>query len=107
MKRRNTKRKISLRKEVQILDQSLRDRKNYNELEHRCLLVERNYEDLRRRLVSLLSKEQIDAAKTCGITPEVYALEWIQIYKDGLRQYAPAFGDHVKSLVELRMHQNG
>lgn len=110
MKRRKIqtkRRKINLSREVKALEGKLNEKFRVVELERRCLLVERNYNDLRLRLVNLLNREQIDAAKTCGITPEVYALEWIQIYKENLRKYAPAFGDDIRNLRAVKEQQYG
>lgn len=39
------------------------------------------YEDLSHELTSMLSKEQLDAAKICGVTPEFYAIQWVKICK--------------------------
>ena len=49
-------------------------------LEKRCLEVEKKYNELRAKLVDLLLPEQIEAAATCGCSPEEYALEWIQVH---------------------------
>ena len=94
--------KASLRREVLATQNTLNDRFAIVELERRCLLVERDYADLRQKLVSLLLPAQIDAAKTCGVTPEVYALEWIAIYKDRWRESMPGYAHSVKSLMEVK-----
>lgn len=95
--------------EIAALDETLRAKMQYNELERRCLLVERDYTALRQRLVSLLLPEQIEAAKTCGVTPEMYALEWIDIhFRDAstkeslLYQIAPHFSKHLHGLAALK-----
>ena len=93
--------KRSLKDEVRLTQQALCDRLYVVDLERRCLQVERDYADLRERLVNLLRPEQIDAAKTCGITPEVYALEWIDLCKDKLRQYAPGHADYIGGLRSI------
>lgn len=49
--------------------------------EMRAMTAERELGEIRRKLVALLSPDQIDAAKTCGVTPEFYALECIELYK--------------------------
>lgn len=98
VKRKATK--PNFRRQVAELEGSINDRLRVIDLERRYLLLERDYDDLKKRLVSLLLPEQIDAARTCGCTPEVYALEWIQLYKEGLRKYAPSFGNS-KSIKEI------
>lgn len=104
------KRKVrSLKDEIQALDHKLKAEFQYNELERHCLLVEKKYEDLRQRLVSLLLPEQIEAAQICGVTPEMYALEWIDIHyrdpltkKSTLYKIAPSYASHVVGLHNLK-----
>lgn len=50
--------------------------------EHRAMTAERQLADIREKLSRLLSPDQLDAAKTCGVTPEFYALECIELYKE-------------------------
>ncbi len=50
--------------------------------EHRAMTAERDLAVIREKLVRLLSPDQLDAAKTCGVTPEFYALECIELYKE-------------------------
>lgn len=50
--------------------------------EHRAMTAERNLAAIRDKLVRLLSPHQLEAAKTCGVTPEFYALECIDLYKE-------------------------
>jgi hypothetical protein len=99
-----SKKKISrsLREEIILTQNSLSDKKALVDLELRCLRIEKSYEELRNKLVKLLSKEQIDAAKTCGVTPEVYALEWIEIYKDKWREQIPAYATNVDALYRMK-----
>lgn len=49
--------------------------------EIRAAAAERELAEFRRKLVHLLNPDQIEAAKVCGITPEFYALECIELYK--------------------------
>ena len=49
--------------------------------EHRAMTAERQLAEFRNKLVRLLSPDQLDAAKVCGVTPEFYALECIELYK--------------------------
>jgi hypothetical protein len=99
--------KPSMRREVALAEQAitadLNSRRTLLDLEFRCLNLEKDYNDLRRRLVRLLLPEQIEAARTCGITPEVYALEWIDIMKDTLRKFAPGSSPNLSSLLELKI----
>ena len=96
--------KRSLGDEVRLTENQINDRFAFIQLEHRCLSLEKDYTTLRQKLVALLLPEQIDAAKTCGVTPEVYALEWIQLYKDKLREKAPAYTEYVQG---IRSFDNG
>ena len=117
VKKRKTKstkvqpRKINLRDEVTalqyVLDAKRSEEFSKGELAQRCLLLERDYADLRSRLVNLLLPEQIDAARICGVTPEVYALEWIDLLKDRLRTYAPGYFYPVQNLKELKYNPQG
>ena len=98
--------KPSLKREVESfersIDDKLADRMQIVELERRCLTVEHDYNLLKQRLVNLLLPEQIDAAKTCGITPELYCLEWIDLIKDQLRKYTPARAGQIEPIYNLR-----
>lgn len=50
--------------------------------EHRAMKAERELAEISAKLVRLLSPDQLDAAKVCGVTPEFYALECIELYKE-------------------------
>ena len=52
--------------------------------ERRADEAERKYGIIRDKLVSLMSPDQIDAAKIAGCSPEVYALEYLELWKDHL-----------------------
>ena len=96
-----------LRDEIAALDQKLASEVQFTQLKLRCLEVEKEYNGLKQRLVSLLLPDQIEAARTCGISPELYALEWIDIHfrdKDRMKmaQLAPGYGLYACSLYELR-----
>lgn len=58
--------------------------------EIRAATAERELAEIRRKLVTLLSPDQIDAAKVCGVTPEFYALECIDLYKAKFFPHMPA-----------------
>lgn len=95
------KKKPSLHDDLQLAIQSLNDRKVICDLEQRCLQVERDYNELRRRIISFLLPEQIEAAKVCGCTPEVYALEWFEICKKSMREQIPSFANYAEGLHNL------
>ena len=96
-------RRRSLRDEIVLTQNQLNDKKASLELENKYLKVENDYRLLKEKLVSLLLPDQIDAAKTCGVTPEFYALEWIDIYFRGhMHKMTPSHWEHVKSLRETR-----
>lgn len=94
--------KADLINELEAVKVSLNDRKLIADLEQRCLYVENQYYQLRKRLIDLLLPEQIEAAKICGCSPEMYALEWIEIYKTSLRATAPAYSKDIQSFSEMR-----
>ena len=94
--------KPSLRDEIALLERAHQDKLYVNDLERRCLFLEKDYNDLKERLVNLLRPEQIEAAKTCGITPEVYALEWIELVKEDLRKFAPGHANYISGLINLK-----
>lgn len=58
--------------------------------ELRAMTAERELAEIRRKIVSLLNPDQLEAAKTCGVTPEFYALECIELYKDKFFPDMPA-----------------
>ena len=60
-----------------------------NAAEYRASKAEKELGEFRRKLVALLSPDQLDAAKTCGVTPEFYALECIELYKAKFFSYLP------------------
>lgn len=96
------KRRPSLADDLQLTISALNDKKTISDLEQRCLKVERDYADLRQRIVKFLRPEQVEAAKVCGCTPEIYALEWFEICKDTLRQYTPSFANFDKNQAEVQ-----
>jgi hypothetical protein len=84
-----------LHRDIIAAQQSIEDKFTLVDIERKYLLLQRDYDNLRMKLTNLLLPEQIDAARTCGVTPEVYALEWIDIfYKDKVKQYAAAYGNN-------------
>lgn len=40
---------------------------------------------LQERLVNLLTTVQLEAAVTCGITPELYAIEYVEYYAEKMK----------------------
>jgi hypothetical protein len=103
------RRKRSLRDEIVLTQNALNDKKAVLELENKYLKLENEYRILKEKLVSLLLPEQIEAAKTCNVTPEFYALEWIDIYfrdaltkESNLYKYAPDYAGYVKHLSQVR-----
>lgn len=62
------------------------------DVEVKCGLAEKAYTELSNKLVRLLTPEQRDAAKICGVTPEMYALEWIELARDRALSTMPAWG---------------
>ena len=101
IRRRKTKR-CTLQDDLQIAVSALNDKKIITDLEQRCLSVERDYAELRRRIVSFLLPEQIEAAKVCGCTPEVYALEWFEICKQTMRDHTPSFANYINDFKTTR-----
>lgn len=73
----------------------------YLELERNSLELESRYKDICSRLVNLLNADQIEAARIAGCSPEIYALEWIDIYlKDKLREFVPCFEGYFKRDID-------
>jgi len=58
--------------------------------EGRASKAERELAEIRAKLVRLLSPDQIEAARICGVTPEFYALECIELHKAQFFPYMPA-----------------
>lgn len=50
----------------------------------RAATAERSYSELARKLTGLLTSDQLDAAEVSGVTPEMYAIEWIELQKKRL-----------------------
>ena len=101
---------LSLRDKIESVEKSIEERlgdvKYLVEIERRYLALEREHAELKQKLTNLLLPEQIDAAKTCGVTPEFYALEWIDICKDKLRTYTPGFSDNVRNFNDAMMRRS-
>lgn len=58
--------------------------------EIRAATAERELAEIRRKLVSLLSADQIEAARVCGVTAEFYALECIELHQQTFFPHLPA-----------------
>jgi hypothetical protein len=54
------------------------------EAEQRLAILEKKYNEVRDRLTACLSKEQIDILDTFPMSPELYAINWLEIHKDTL-----------------------
>ena len=67
--------------------------------EHRAKRSEEELTTLRGKLAGLLNKDQLDAAKICGVTPEMYAVECIEIWKERI---FPSFPAEIRPLSELK-----
>ena len=67
--------------------------------EHRAERSEEELTVLRGKLAGLLSKDQLDAATVCGVTPEMYAIECIEIWKEKI---FPSFPAEIRPLSELK-----
>ena len=72
------------------------------DMKRQSLIVQKDYDDLRLRIVKFLLPEQIEAAKVCGCTPEVYALEWFEICKQTMRDHTPSFANFTQPLKTMR-----
>lgn len=98
---RARRKKTSLKEAIKAAEKTINDKVQLLYIENRALLIEKQYNELKNRLVSLLLPEQIEAAKICGITPELYALEWIDlVVAERLRKYTPAYSDGITGKLE-------
>lgn len=74
--------------------------KKLTECELRAKRAEENFAFLNEKLVGLLTADQLEAAKVCGIDPALYAINWIELWQSRMFQDNNAIG--VKSFAELR-----
>ena len=75
----------------------------YLKLEQEYMFLARDYAALKEKLVRILSREQLEASNICGVAPEIYALEWIEIIlKEDVRKYTPTFSEHVRNLADIK-----
>ena len=63
--------------------------KRLTDAEMRASHAESQLALLQSRLVSLLSADQIEAARVCGITPELYTIEYILLWKERMFKDIP------------------
>lgn len=56
--------------------------KRITEAEVRVKHAEDNFAFLNEKLVGLLSPDQIEAAKICGVDPAIYAINWIDLWRE-------------------------
>jgi hypothetical protein len=68
---------------------------------HRASKAEGELALIKSRLVRLLSDDQLEAAKTCGISPSLYALECIDLYKERMFPQLPR---NMRPLAALQTH---
>ena len=78
---------------VPLLAQMLKD------AEMRAEAATQKYNELSRKLVGLLTADQLDAARVCGVTPEFYAIEFIELAKNRL---FPKFESAIRNFSQLR-----
>lgn len=67
--------------------------------EMRAAKAESELAFLRGSLVRLLTSDQLEAARTCGIAPEMYAIEYIDLWKERMFLECPV---GIRSLTELK-----
>ena len=74
--------------------------KRLTEYELRAKHAEERLAFLNDKLVGLLTKDQLEAAKVSGVGPADYAIYWIELWQKKMFQDNDAIG--VKSFAELR-----
>ena len=57
--------------------------------EERASVSEAKLSYLKDKLINLLNADQLEAARVCGCDPEIYALEWIDIWRKQIMASAP------------------
>ena len=62
----------------------------------------KDFDFVKFKLTRLLNEDQLDAAKTCGIEPWMYAIECIELYKE---KFFPQMPSHLRPLMELKTGQ--
>lgn len=67
--------------------------------ERRAKEAEESLALLKKRLTQLLSPDQIEAARVCGCSPEIYAIECIEIWK---AKIFPSFPTEIQPFQALR-----
>ena len=68
--------------------------------EARAFKAEEELSFIKSKLCSFLSKDQLDAASICGCSPEIYALEFIELWKECMW---PKFGVKIRPFSDLKM----
>ena len=63
--------------------------KQLNQLRSDNWRLEQAYSGISRRLVKMLTLEQLEAAELAGCAPEIYAIEWVMMLKDECRIKPP------------------
>ena len=61
--------------------------------------AERHLKEMEDRLIRLLTKDQLEAATICGCPPEIYAIEFMEIFKE---KKHPDFSATFHDLTTLR-----
>lgn len=59
------------------------DRKELDNLKNEHSILKSKWNEVSEGLLSLLSKEQMEAAEISCLEPELYALEWVKCCKEG------------------------
>lgn len=68
--------------------------------EHEATRAKTELAFLKEKLTSFLTPDQLDAAKTCDCKPEIYAIEFFELWKQNVWQNLGTIG--LKPLSELR-----
>ena len=99
--RKRARRKVDITKSLeQLLRQIVPDfTMRLATAEQRAERTEIELTTLKQKLVGLLSKDQLEAAKICGCAPEVYAIECIEIWKEKI---FPSFPKGIRPLAGLQ-----
>lgn len=64
-----------------------------------CAHYQQELKQLQGRLASMLSPDQKEAAVVCGVSPELYAIECIELYKE---KFFPQMPIKLRPLAELK-----
>jgi hypothetical protein len=76
--------------------------KRLTDAEMRANQNEKDLAFIRYKLASLLSQDQLESANICGMSPEIYALNCIELWKDG-KIGRSVFEIKLKPLSEVKL----